>query len=373
MDGPHTVGASFGPLNVAFISSTQMPSLNLGATPDAALIAADAFCNQKANGKLTGRFVAWLSTGAAGGVSGVDAAKRLVVGGDPTKPARGWIRPDGQPFADSTISLTQANQLFHPLVVDENIATVGYATVGTGTGAAGTLAAGNCQNWSSTANTDQFMAGTDQSVGDGDWTATVLLPCNSVPPRVYCFQVDYGNALIVTPPTQKRWAFLTKAPFPDASAGVAAADQQCANEAATAGLAGSFKAALGVTGSSAASRFDLTAAPWVRSDGILVDTTAAGLFQNTTHLTGLNVAADGKTYCMPGATEIAGCDAWIGGAGPTMAGTDANTCKNWTFNQTSTTYEVLIGDSSTQANQLFNNGISSGCNLTNLRLYCLQE
>ena len=54
-------------------------------------------------------------------------------------------------------------------------------------------------------------------------------------------------------------------------------DQRCANEAADAGLSGSFKAYLQTDAGTAASRFDGTKAPWQRVDGVHMTSTAQEL------------------------------------------------------------------------------------------------
>ncbi len=147
VDAALTDGDFRSTLNYVFVTSTAPASLNFGVSPDVALSAADSFCNQKANGRLPGQYVAWLSTSASGSVAGVDAVKRLIIGGDPTKPARGWIRPDGRPFADSAATLTAGNQVFYPIAIDETGADASGRTVATGTKSDGTLSTGNCQNW----------------------------------------------------------------------------------------------------------------------------------------------------------------------------------------------------------------------------------
>ena len=72
-------------VNIAFVTSTSVQISTLGGH-----LGADALCAQRAEagGLPSNTYVAWLST------STVDAKTRLAG-------ARGWVRPDGLPFADT--------------------------------------------------------------------------------------------------------------------------------------------------------------------------------------------------------------------------------------------------------------------------------
>src|SRR5215510_6780649 len=77
-----------GAANLVFVTSQHVIAGQLGS-----LAAADAVCNESAaNAGLPGVYVAWLSTSAT------NAIDRLAG-------ARGWVRPDGRPFADTSADI----------------------------------------------------------------------------------------------------------------------------------------------------------------------------------------------------------------------------------------------------------------------------
>src|SRR5215211_2458302 len=100
--------------NVVFLTSSQVAPGALGG-----LTGADDLCAQMAlSGGLDGRYVAWLSTPTE------HAIDRLAG-------ARGWVRRDGLPFADTTSDIA-AGKIFYPPSLDE-AGTETYARVATGT------------------------------------------------------------------------------------------------------------------------------------------------------------------------------------------------------------------------------------------------
>jgi hypothetical protein len=91
-----------GPANLVFVTSQHVIAGQLGS-----LAAADARCNDAAGGAgLPGHYVAWLST------SKTSAIDRLAG-------ARGWVRPDGRPFADTPADIA-AGRIWYPASIDEN-------------------------------------------------------------------------------------------------------------------------------------------------------------------------------------------------------------------------------------------------------------
>ena len=104
-----------GPFNLVFVTSTTHTG-NLGG-----LDGADGICNTRAMlAGLPGIYVAWLST------STVDALSRI--GG-----ARGFVRTDGEPFADQPSDLVTSNEVWNAIHLDENGNDVGMDSVWTGT------------------------------------------------------------------------------------------------------------------------------------------------------------------------------------------------------------------------------------------------
>jgi hypothetical protein len=173
---------------------------------------------------LPGHFHAWLSTSAA------HARDRL-------QGARGWIRPDGAPFADGVEDVV-AGRIFNPASLDENGApTSGPVVTGTAVDGRGDATL-DCGDWSATA-TGTAIAGTTQGT-TGVWTYFTTVPCGSSA-HLYCFGVDRVAA--VAPPTPHgKLAFLSDGPFA-VGGGLGAADAQCQSEADAADLPGMFSGA----------------------------------------------------------------------------------------------------------------------------------
>ncbi len=189
--------------NVVFVSSTTSNG-DLGGQAGA-----DAECASLATAASlpSGTYKAWLSTSTANAIS--------KLGG-----ARGFVRPDGQPFADQV---------------------------------------------------------SDIATGSDDATET---SCNASA-RIYCFDASHITTLTVTP-ARGRLAFVSKGSFAT-NLGLSGADALCQKEGTAAALSNptQFLALLSTSTASAASRFDMSAmsAPYMRPDGIKIAdaaTVAAG-------------------------------------------------------------------------------------------------
>jgi hypothetical protein len=290
--------------NTVFVTSGAVP-LAL-----ASLDAADQVCAAAATAaQLAGHYRAWLSTSTA------DARDRL-------QGARGWVRPDGAPFAD-TVEDIAAGRIFNPPLLDEHGAAATSAVVVTGTAVDGRGdPAMDCGDWSGAA-TGMAIAGTTAGT-TGVWTYFTTVPCNQ-PARLYCFGVDHV-ATVAPPPARGKLAFLSEGPF-TVGGGLAAADAQCAREAAAAGLNGTFRALLSAPGASAASRVQANAgAVWLRLDGVALDAEGSSAFLDaSTMLAPLNVTSqrrymDANVFTGAAAPDVPGndaqtCDGWAGGAG----------------------------------------------------------
>jgi hypothetical protein len=335
-------------LNRVFVTST-LQNGNLGG-----LAGADAICAARATAaSLPGTYVAWLST------STVNAASRL-------GSAQGFVRVDGKPFANAVADIV-ANEIFNPLRIAENGVDVSAGvlpgasnlTVYTGTLGDGTVATGNtCSDFASTAGNARRG-----EIGGGPitWTARQNSNCTTVR-RLYCFQIDHSGANLAPPPTSGKVAFVsTKAFAPGVGVGIAGADTVCANNATSAGLAGTFKALLATSSASAASR--VTLAPlYVRPDGIPIatgTTIAAGSALDS----GIWQRADG-TY-VPSTGDVV----FTGAASPSATGTLTSTCSDWTSTVSTGAY---IG-ADTFADPSWWNLASNGTCASTLAVYCLEQ
>ncbi len=153
VNAPLTVSAQFVPVtaNLIFVTAATFPA-NLGSATSY-----DAKCNQAATaaGVNDATGTAFIATTS----DNVSLAK-----GRLETTARGWVRMDGMPFADSQSSLFIESQVFNSIRFDETGARVNGAMVFTGAGPDGTLSNFNCSNWTtnveaaSAANTAMFGA-----------------------------------------------------------------------------------------------------------------------------------------------------------------------------------------------------------------------
>ncbi len=298
--------------NIIFVTQNGTTG-NIGG-----LAGADAMCQTSAVAAgLPGTYVAWLASATG------NAATRL-------GSAQGWIRPDGLPFAN-TLGTSGGKtglvngQVYFPPNIDEygtvHNVTV-WAAAQTGLDAATGSSPSDCAGWTSSASTIGLYG--TSSDGSRDWAPTFYGQGCSTSASIYCMGTNLTTA--VTPATTTgRYAFISSSFFTPSS-GLAAADGICSTEATNAGLAtpSNYKAFLASNGTTAASRFSLTGANWIRTDGLPIASSIANLLAGTllvpitTHADGTYVVyATGSAYNFTGA------------ATPTTAGTMATTCNNW--------------------------------------------
>ncbi len=339
-DGKQLDGVLPPNTNVAFVLSTPIQGYKLGG-----IAGADALCNQAAaNAGLPGSYVAWLS----------DATTNAI---DRILPSRGWVRRDGRAFVDTPDDLV-AGKILYPLAVDElGNAVALQQSVATGTLANGTAAGADCTGYS----TLSFIEEGGIGYGTSYWTAITGTSTDcGLNLRMYCFGIGQTTP-VQPPPTTARRAFLSAAPWVPAG-GITAADAVCQNDAMQAGLTGTFRALLGITGSTAISRFSLTGSVWTRVDGVaLADTTTDFATGNT--IAPINVTAAGA-YVGP-----ITANAWTGGV-PDMVGTATTTCADWTSSAASANaHGGLWLSSGTGA---FEQVVVVSCQDTSNRLYCLE-
>jgi hypothetical protein len=239
------------PPNVVFVTSKKYVPKALGG-----LEGADTQCNELAAAAgLDGHFVAWLST------STVDAKDRLGT-------ASAWRNTQNNPFADQPSELFDEEQVYQPIRFDENGDPV-TGLVATGTAPSGVAAAENCNDWASDSDSVALVTG-EPTAGSTLWTAAYDGGSCADQYHLYCFQVDHAGADYPTP-SQGRTVFVSSQPFVLGAQGIAAADQLCATDAATAGLGGGpYVALLGAGNSSALDRLTQPTRAWVRPDGMVI-------------------------------------------------------------------------------------------------------
>jgi hypothetical protein len=293
--GPLPPDGAAIPMNYVFVTSTTVTPGTLGGFGKA-----DMECSARAIAAgLPGTYVAWLSQEAPG----ISAVSRLGT-------ARGWVRPDMLPVADTVEDLV-AGKLFYPPRLDEmgHDHSDGSFAVVTGTEANGTATTSRtCTSYTTTAGAATWGVPDATTV---TWTnvGTPPLPCNA-DAHLYCFGIDHTFAVGVDSVVGKR-AFVSTIGFsPDT--GLANADNICTMEAFNAGLGSNFRALLAEPGRIATNRFT-QGGPWFRVDNVQIGTLDAPLAP-------INVTT-GRAYVT---SEV-----WTGAASPATLGDATGTCNDW--------------------------------------------
>ena len=295
-----TASATPNVFNYAFVTSTTHDGA-LGG-----LDGADAICAARASAAgLPGTYVAWLSTAS------VDAVGRL-------GSARGFIRPDGAPFADQPADIA-VNQIFNTLHIDETGADIGSVSVWTGTLKNGTNDSNTCAGWTVDSGANGRIG--SSRGGPAIWTELVSSPSCGQSNRLYCFGIDNTTTELTPTVTSGKLAFISNGTINPSSnpGGITAADTLCTNEAVS--LNGSYKALLASTTANAISRFT-PGNVYVRRDGTLIgdyDTLAAG------------GALESGIWQRPTGAYLASFSdvVWTGATTPSEVGTTASTCGNF--------------------------------------------
>ncbi len=334
---PTATGATPSPQppNLVFVSSETY------ATTLGSAAAYDAQCNALANtagiNNVAGdAFMAWISDSTSNAVTRLGSA-------------RGFVRVDGLPVADTVADLL-AGKLFHPILIDENGATLftDQAPM-TGTSPSGTVFF-TCGDWTGAGTTTVGLL----QAGVQTWTSFSAGSCGNKY-RVYCFQKTQ-NAVVAPVPAAGKRIFLTATPFVPGSG-----DPDALCEAEKPAGAGTAVALLSTTTAAASAVLDAMAT-YVRPDGVVVGTGQELIEATVAPFTPL-VSGIWQT----GAGTYLDVIAWTGSTGiPTVP--NAETCTDWT----ATTGTGRIGRSSFTMPGFWNSG-TDNCNVLNARLYCVEQ
>ncbi len=324
--------------NIVFVSS-QVFATNLGSA-----VAYDTQCNILAtnagiNNMTDDAFVAWMSDSTSNAVTRLGSA-------------RGFVRVDGEPFADTVADLT-AGKLFHSLHIDENGMKPFFAEAPmTGTLANGTVSPNTCSNW--TATTGAGAVGLMES-GPQQWTAFSTGLCENTY-RIYCL-MKTRNTVVQPPPVSGKRIFLTASTF---TPGSGSPDALC--EAEKPGGTGTVVALLARTTAAASTLLGPTTT-YIRPDGIVVGTgqriiDASGVDPNARLASGI---------WQTGAGAYLDTIAWTGTTVLSTVPT-SDTCGDWS----STTGTGLAGRSGFTGVGFWNRS-SENCDSTSARLYCVEQ
>jgi hypothetical protein len=316
--------------NVVFVTSVTKAPQDLGG-----LAGADQLCHERAvAGGLPGMYVAWLS------VANTHARDRIPGN------ARGWVRPDGLPVADTRDDLLTNGKLLYPPRVDElGIDHPEPLAVVTASNVFGGLFGDTCTDFTGT--------GTGPHIGRADGTTTTwtqsgeVTSCDNGATHLYCFGIDRTDQILVAP-SSHAVAFLSDGVLTYTGAGVGTADMLCDDEAGAHGLGTGFKGLLATTIASASSRVGM--GPWRRVDSVEVGT--------LDHL----LAPINVTPTMQYVSDVA----WTGAGDPNQLGAASSTCGDWM----APAQNGMVGDVSRSNGQLmFFVGTTTCTQLR--RIYCL--
>lgn len=331
------------PGNRVFVTSGVFPA-TLGG-----LSGADNACQFAASvAGLQGTFVALLSS------STVNAPARLAG-------SRGWRRPDGLVAFDSIDDAFVSGQMFAPVDLDEHGRRVSHSEYAwTGTSSTGTPSGSTCTDWTAGSSVTPVNLGL---IGSGLPTfveASSSTLCGGSF-HLYCFETGHSDVLGPRPPPAgARLIFLSQ---DRTTAGLTALDDACAQDAAGAGYAGSYKAVVATTTSSIASRFVDDGRPIYNLDGVLVARNSAQLFGQVELEGSVTRRADGRYV-----GGILG-GAFGGAASPTTPSAGSVNCQNWTSISGANMGELV---SNSQADGKFWGTAVTGCN-SPFPTLCLEE
>jgi hypothetical protein len=363
-DAGFTAGCAPGPVDPAQVGATAAPpgrgnyvfvTSQCYDPAFGSLEVADEYCSSAASSAgLPGTYRAWLSSGLVSTNPPVAARERL-------EGARGWIRRDGAPFADTIVDIVGGRIFFPPLLDEYGREVRGGPPVATGTSPDGRMA-GNCNDWTRIPVSADLIDLPRVTVGDpqgtmADWTSHGDQILCDQPLRLYCFGIDENRQVAVAPRIGRK-AFLSDEPF--RSAGLKGADDLCNQEAMTEGIAGHFVALLADSQTAAADRIDGAAVQWVRLDGVPLNKPGENLFATGPTVAPLNLTS--RMLYLSAGVFTGAADAW-------HPGTLETTCQDWTNNFLK---EYTTLGISSHGPSWFT-GIPGNCERGFGRVYCLES
>jgi len=321
--------------NLVFVTSTSHATDLGGAT------AYDQVCNDIAtdtgiNNLAGDAFVAWTSDSSSLATTRLGAA-------------RGFIRLDGRPFADTIAGLTGANVVLNPPMINETgVASSNFSMTGTfPSGAAGIT----CTDWTGVGT---LTVGAP-AAGPGEWSTRFTAGCAD-PRSLYCLMNTKTAALAAAPASGKR-IFLTNAPYLPGND----ADAQC--EADKPAGTGTVVALLADTGQAASALLG-AGTTYVRPDGQIVGTgqqlidasASTDLLESGIWQHGDGTYASVTTGVWTGSLELTDVPV-------------ADTCDDWTL----TTGMGLRASRTVRIDGTFWGGTAVACTDTTLHAYCVEQ
>lgn len=342
------ITATFTAMNANLIFGTlMMYPTNLGGTAPY-----DAACNSVAtsaglNNTAGNAFIALISDNNSNVISRLGTA-------------RGWVRLDGKPFADTQTSLFTSNQIFYPLVFQEDGQPHNGGGFFTGTNADGTAAPANCKNWTSTVNDGTiFSCGTNNG-GPGQWIEGNGNSCGGMGPLI-CMGTTKSAAVTVPAPGTGRKIWLSSGMFIPNS--TSTPDALCQGSRPT-GVTSA--AALIATTKKVASTVLVAGTSYYRVDGTFVGTGASLIAATPISFT--NPLPTGIWQSEDGTYPLFNAAAYVGSTSLSTVGTTSSTCGDWADpTQTNSLYGIAQDAAEWWALSTF----VSTCNGAG-RIYCVQ-
>lgn len=307
---PYAVTATFSPATANLIFTTMATyQTNLGGTAPY-----DSACNVVAtaagiNNSAGDAYVALISDDHSNVLTRLGAA-------------RGWVRLDGKPFADTKTALFTNNQVFYPIIFQEDGQPHNGNGLISGTNPDGTAAPANCQNWTSTVDDGNIISCGDADGGPFAWTSGSGSRCGLAAPLICMGKAKSAAVSVPAPSGPGRKVWLTSTQFMPNSTTTPDAQCQAARPAGVTTAA----AIISTTSRIAATVLD-PATTYYRLDGVPVGTGAdiAGVMPNVLN----HPIASGIWQSEDGLYPIFNADAWTGSFALNVVGTAITTCGNW--------------------------------------------
>ncbi|MBK7863727.1 MAG: choice-of-anchor D domain-containing protein [Archangiaceae bacterium] len=291
-----TASARFDPYNRVFLAGPTNGAFKAGAN----LCAAAAM-----SAGLTRAGTSW--------VYGVNDSSGTLVSA--LGSSRGWVRTDGQPFADLPADIVNGRVMTPPML--DGIGAVKNEGLWSGFDMYdGGVATSNCLNWTASDTSNYGAQG--YSLNEGTWFMNSGPRCDSTA-WVLCLEVG-GRAPLVVPPRPggTRLAFVSAGSV-NGNTSAAMANMLCNGEA---GTTNTFVAMRGTDTVGARSLVSTTAGTWYRADNVKLFPQANELTYSTrTQLAGISRQLDGGI--VPPGTQV-----WTGGD-PSVPSSTATNCTNW--------------------------------------------
>jgi hypothetical protein len=238
------------------------------------------------------------------------------------------VRTDGNLVFRSIAEIVSGSRMYYNISFDSSGARHldSQYSAWTGTLPDGTVSRLTCSDWTAS---DFGTRGEVGAVTNGVryWTSGGEDHCNDNT-HLLCFGTAYHPLVAAPTVGLQRVAFVSSIKFAP-STGIATADAVCQTEASGAGLVGTFKALLATTGASAASRFPLGLARWVRPDGVRLVDAAGDLVSKDYFLAPPEVTAIGN-HIAPGLPDGPDFSAWTGAVSPGVVSMKNESCADWT-------------------------------------------